>query len=246
MNCPYCDEGIHPNAKFCPKCGLPLKDDATVIGGYLPADGRPAPWMIAAGVAAILVVALSIGWAQNRSHAERETFPQAAPAAYTAPAVRSSVPLGIPAIAPAAPWYGQQSSPALNAGFRARYAYEAPRRRMMLFDEVLPPPIPLAQIAALRPRELQYASVPRPAIPAVPSYPGQAGLAAPPTNSLYPVTPFWPPAGSFTYPPVPTIPPPGFGAPADNLNPFTAPTTGYTPPPTAQPTPPAAADSRTE
>ncbi len=63
MKCPFCTESIHPNAKFCPKCGLPLKDDATVMGGaYVSDDSSMSPAMIAAGAGGLVVVALLIGW----------------------------------------------------------------------------------------------------------------------------------------------------------------------------------------
>ena len=38
MNCPYCDANVHLMSKFCPKCGLPLKDDITIQGGAYATD----------------------------------------------------------------------------------------------------------------------------------------------------------------------------------------------------------------
>lgn len=69
MKCPYCDDSIHPMAKFCPKCGLPLKEDATLQGTYVVDDSGPSPWVIVAGAAGIAVLALGIGWmsGQNKS-----------------------------------------------------------------------------------------------------------------------------------------------------------------------------------
>lgn len=61
MNCPYCDETINALAKFCPKCGLPLKDDATVMGAYVSDDG-PNWTLIGGGAAAIAAIALAIGF----------------------------------------------------------------------------------------------------------------------------------------------------------------------------------------
>ncbi len=62
MNCPYCDESISLAAKFCPKCGLPLKEDATLMGAAFGSGEGPNRWLIGAGAAAIVAVALSIGW----------------------------------------------------------------------------------------------------------------------------------------------------------------------------------------
>ena len=63
MKCPFCTESIHPNAKFCPKCGLPLKDDATVMGGAYVSDESSVNWpAIAAGAGGLAVIALIIGW----------------------------------------------------------------------------------------------------------------------------------------------------------------------------------------
>jgi hypothetical protein len=62
MNCPYCDESISLAAKFCPKCGLPLKEDTTLMGASWGGDASPNRWLIGAGAAAIVAVALSIGW----------------------------------------------------------------------------------------------------------------------------------------------------------------------------------------
>lgn len=66
MNCPYCDESVHLMSKFCPKCGLPLKDDATVMGAYASDDTGPSLYVIAGGAAAVLAVAVGIGWLSSR------------------------------------------------------------------------------------------------------------------------------------------------------------------------------------
>jgi len=66
MNCPYCDETINALAKFCPKCGLPLKDDATVMGAYVSDDG-PNWMLIGGGAAAIVAIAMSIGFLSSQS-----------------------------------------------------------------------------------------------------------------------------------------------------------------------------------
>lgn len=66
MNCPYCDETVHLMSKFCPKCGLPLKEDATVMGAYASDDTGPGLWVIGGGAAAILAVTMIIGWATSQ------------------------------------------------------------------------------------------------------------------------------------------------------------------------------------
>ena len=93
MNCPYCDESISLAAKFCPKCGLPLKEDATLMGAHFGDDASPNRWLIGAGAAAIVAVALSIGWisthGQDGTSTRRQSvsgFPQpGSVSAYTAP-----------------------------------------------------------------------------------------------------------------------------------------------------------------
>jgi hypothetical protein len=74
MKCPYCNDDIHPMAKFCPKCGLPVKDDgATVMGAYLTDDSGPNKWVIGGGALAIVAVALGIGWLSGRRGQGGET-----------------------------------------------------------------------------------------------------------------------------------------------------------------------------
>lgn len=72
MNCPYCDETINALAKFCPKCGLPLKDDATVMGAYVSDDG-PNWMLIGGGAAAIAAIALAIGFLTSGNGKPTET-----------------------------------------------------------------------------------------------------------------------------------------------------------------------------
>jgi hypothetical protein len=54
-------------AKFCPKCGLPLKSDATVMGSaYIVDDGGPNYWLLGAGGLAVVAIAVTIGWLGGR------------------------------------------------------------------------------------------------------------------------------------------------------------------------------------
>jgi len=77
MKCPYCNDSIHPTAKFCPKCGLPIKDDATVMGGAHAADGAgPNLWIIGGGAAGIVAVALAIGMLSGQRGRNNEVVRQ--------------------------------------------------------------------------------------------------------------------------------------------------------------------------
>jgi hypothetical protein len=125
MNCPYCDEVINAMAKFCPKCGLPLKEDSTVMGTYV-SDGEGPNWgILGLGAGAILVIALAIGLLGRNSTTpetvRREPVGQfGAPG--TSPGFRSSAPLynSTPN-----PGYQQRSTPSMSTS-RPRWAYTPP------------------------------------------------------------------------------------------------------------------------
>jgi hypothetical protein len=89
MNCPYCDESIHLSAKFCPKCGLPLKDDATLMGGSTTVDEGPNRWVLIGGGAGVVALALAIGIFSASSGKARESVHREAVGRYFAPAPAS-------------------------------------------------------------------------------------------------------------------------------------------------------------
>jgi hypothetical protein len=64
-------------AKFCPKCGLPLKEDTTLMGSnngsYVVDDSGPSPWVLAGGALGIVIVALSIGWITGQGQHKTDT-----------------------------------------------------------------------------------------------------------------------------------------------------------------------------
>jgi len=64
-------------AKFCPKCGLPLKEDTTLMGAnqgsYVVDDSGPSPWVIIGGALGVVVVALSIGWMTGQGQHKADT-----------------------------------------------------------------------------------------------------------------------------------------------------------------------------
>lgn len=63
MKCPYCEEQVGAQVKYCPKCGLPVGDEVTVMGTGVLGDRDVSPWVWAAGALAVLLVAIGIGWA---------------------------------------------------------------------------------------------------------------------------------------------------------------------------------------
>jgi hypothetical protein len=171
MNCPYCDETINALAKFCPKCGLPLKDDATVMGAYV-SDGGPNWALIGGGAAAIVAIAMSIGFLSNKSGqpAQQTVVRPGQPAA--APIFGSSVPYGL------TPNLG---TPTMNVSAANSMTSAKPRWAYT------PPPTPMAQpvwqvpMIAEAPRQLlvaptimrrppvvQIARQTAPAVPVVP------------------------------------------------------------------------------
>lgn len=88
MKCPYCDESIHLMAKFCPKCGLPLSEDTTLMGASLGSFGGLTSnrWVLGGGAAAIVVVAIAIGWASARNASPGQSVRRETVGTYTAPA----------------------------------------------------------------------------------------------------------------------------------------------------------------
>jgi zinc ribbon protein len=196
MKCPYCDERIDASSKFCPKCGLPLKDDGdtTVMGGaYLTDDTGPSIWVILGGAAAIIVVALSIGWmSSNRQTKQPDTVRRtplpspAAPGAQFPGAQLPSPTLGSPSFPGFAG--GRSSHPSASYGARANWAYKPPPATSLpartaqpgqpaqpakpaKVEPAPPPAHALAPNLAPRPRRMPRIVVARSTVPAIPSFP---------------------------------------------------------------------------
>lgn len=188
MNCPYCDEGIHPLAKFCPKCGLPIKDDATVMG-WVPDEG-PNPFVIGLGALGIVAVALSIGWFSTRGRSEaRESVRRE-------PVLRA----GMPTVTPVSNWGATWGAPPVTSSPGSTWSFQTPYivRPRSEMPKRLPrpepqaPPVPLLAINLYRPRPRPQVLVMRETVPApvpasyAPYYPlagaayGGAGFAPSP------------------------------------------------------------------
>jgi hypothetical protein len=142
MNCPYCNAGVHAMAKYCPKCGLPLKDDATVMasgGAYVTDDtGGPAMWAVLGGAGLLMALVIAIGFIGNRK-SEPERRAQTPPAN---PAFNPASNFGMRPINPAFPVNPAGVAPRTDASRSAdynpqvRWAYRPPA--------VLPAPQPMA------------------------------------------------------------------------------------------------------
>lgn len=189
MNCPYCDETVHTMSKFCPKCGLPLKDDQTVMGAYASDDTGPSIYVIGGGLAGLLIIALLIGWLS--SHNGDKPVEQVQRQNLTNPALLSPVNPGVvPGSMPANPAFGfggGGSTRSVDYSPQVKWAYTppanpAPAPRPVYVPEVRgpeAPPINLAQEAATQPKappKVQIARATTPEIPAGPAVPPPAWL----------------------------------------------------------------------
>ncbi|HTE16905.1 MAG TPA: zinc ribbon domain-containing protein, partial [Armatimonadota bacterium] len=163
MNCPYCDETVHAMAKFCPKCGLPLKDDATIMGGPVVDQPGPNRWFIVAGVGGVVALALSLGFMSARGSSRPTQTTRREPVgryfapssttmggAYAQPRSLTPIPRGAAPMAPS-------PRPSLGYGGGTRWAYtpRAPQPRSFVPQapqapppDPAPPQVPLAQIDA--------------------------------------------------------------------------------------------------
>jgi len=191
MNCPYCDETINALAKFCPKCGLPLKDDATVMGAYVSDDG-PNWMLIGGGAAAIVAIAMSIGFLSSQSG-------KAAPAQQVTVG-RPGQPAAAPVFAVPVASFGMtpsMSQPAMNVNAANSMTNTKPRWAYV------PPPTPAVQpkwqapmvveaprtmvltspTVFRRPPVVQIAKSNEPALPAVP--PSEFMLLTAPAQPAY-------------------------------------------------------------
>ncbi|MFN3650015.1 MAG: hypothetical protein ACK47B_10585 [Armatimonadota bacterium] len=114
MKCPYCSDSIHPNAKFCPKCGLGLKDEATMMGSYVEEESGPNRWVVAAGAGGIVTIALLIGWMSGGGSGRQAQSPAPLPASASTASIVSPVttaPLTGGTTPAAAPGFTQFPSP---------------------------------------------------------------------------------------------------------------------------------------
>jgi hypothetical protein len=148
MNCPYCDDSVHPMAKFCPKCGLPLSEEATLMGVSAFSESGPNRWMIAGGAVAIVAIAMSVGWmnsrqaAQNRQSVRRERVSGHGmpPGSYRAFAPTAAVHAFSPLPQYSAPGGQTARKPLATFGFKAQYAWTPPNKPQQ--PAVLPIPTP--------------------------------------------------------------------------------------------------------
>jgi hypothetical protein len=175
MNCPYCDQGIPAGTKFCPKCGLPLQDDATVMGGLAaPASSMPDKRILIAGGAGLGVILLAMGLlAMNQSSTRdrggrQSTKGYFATTATPAPTPTNAVGMGM----------AHSAAPLtlLPAPLATSYVppppapSSIPPRFVMPRIEVFAPPVPLAIMELQRPRRQATVSVSRPVLPPTPGY----------------------------------------------------------------------------
>ena len=187
MNCPYCDANVHLMSKFCPKCGLPLKDDITIQGGaYATDDTGPSLYVIGGGAAAVLAIALIIGWVSSRGD-------QKAPLSQVQ---RQQItnPLAVPNFAPAVPGgnalavnrgFSAPSTSSANYSPQVKWAYTPSRvqplmpRIPFITPEPETPKHNLVQEMARAPKERPTVTVARattPEIPAAPAVPAPINL----------------------------------------------------------------------
>lgn len=186
MNCPYCDEATHPLAKFCSKCGLPLKEDTTVMGAYATDDTGPSPMVVGGGAVAIVAVALLIGWMGSRKNEARptETVRREAAGSYPAPAAPSGLAMArfgsgmSPGLANVRP-----SGPSATYNAPVRWAWtpspQPPRPVVNWTPEVAPPPVMLASVSPILFRQPTIVEPPKATAPAIPALPPDVYVPAP-------------------------------------------------------------------
>ena len=183
MNCPYCDETIHAMAKFCPKCGLPLKDDQTLMGGsgaYVTDDG-PNWTLIGGAGAAVAAIALAIGFLGSRGNQPADTVQRQPVGSYSTPSPAPSFGFAAPTpyanVAPAYQSLGGGAASMTNT--KPRWAYVPPPTPAIpaVFNGPLLPEGPEAPrhlvlnsplVMQRRPPVVQVAQSNEPAIPVIP------------------------------------------------------------------------------
>jgi hypothetical protein len=214
MNCPYCNAGVHAMAKYCPKCGLPLKDDATVMqsggGAYVTDDtGGPGMWVILGAAGLLMAIVLVVGFLGNRpSEPPRQAQNRPANPAFN-PASNFGMRPTNPAFANPA---GSAPGASRSADYspNVRWAYRPPANvaaptaaaPLQAPERTEAPPVNLVEESARqtrsRPPTVQVARATEPALPqfeAAPTYitlgPGEslpepAAAVAPPPAPLSP------------------------------------------------------------
>lgn len=191
MNCPYCDETVHLMSKFCPKCGLPLKEEATVMGAYASDDTGPSLYVVGGGAAAILAIALLIGWISSRGDGkpvQEVKRQQLGNPAFSVPAANpafGSLPMN-PAFGTAG---SRGSSKSADYSPQVRWAHKPsptppPARPRVVVPEPEGPEAPphlIVQHAAVAPKRPARVALARPSEPPIPPAP-----SVPPPLNLSP------------------------------------------------------------
>ncbi len=190
MNCPFCTENIHPGSKFCPKCGLPLKDDSSVTGAYVVDDGGLMnPWLIGAGALGIVVVALGIGWATGQKDRQPQQTVRREPVGSYNSARPSWAQFGngggaqplTMAPAPSAPSFRTGAAMPFTPNIPVRWAWTPPPKGAApavpapvlppVVKDPEPPRVPLFYVARVENRQPTNVKVVQPEIPEVPAFP---------------------------------------------------------------------------
>jgi len=212
MNCPYCDETVHAMAKFCPKCGLPMKDDATVMGAYVSDSDGPNWAMIGSGAAALVAIALVVGWLGTRHDS-------AAPDAGRLPTGWAANPVPFPA--PASFQFSNVGYASASTGHsmsdeKPHWVWVPPAQPQMDLTQEASAALPPTQLLAMNPialahvRKPTYAYIPRPTVPDVPPMPAEVAAVQPSTISTVgyvldnnpPSPPIEDASGNYVYDPV--------------------------------------------
>jgi hypothetical protein len=179
MNCPYCDETIHPQAKFCAKCGLPLKEDTTVHGVSASDEVGPSKYVIGALLGGIALIGLLIAVLGNQRSSATQARQPEPPRNYAAPGMGSGIAGSRPvqpafnnvAQAPRSTFQAPRAD--ANTASQTRYAYTPPAQLPATFTmpEPTPPPVPLLLMTtadAPKPSKVTVVRANTPAIPRLP------------------------------------------------------------------------------
>jgi hypothetical protein len=208
MNCPYCDETVHLMSKFCPKCGLPLKEDSTVMGAYASDDTGPGLGVIAGGAGAILAITLIIGWVTSQGGKKPVENVRRQPVSNPALSFNPASRAGMAPINPAFSFGGSPGS-SRSANYRPNVkwahvppAHPTPRPQAPIeFEPTGPeaPPINLSVQMALEPKMPPKVEVARAETPPLPMGfgirqprdlgPGEVMAPQPVESAIFPVDP---------------------------------------------------------